>query len=175
MRTSAKGNLLPGTRFTEVIERYEFGRALRMITYQSLQQIEIPVRAGFADYLSDKERPHWFMNDALFELDSDPANPGKFLPNPVFEKVQRKVQQADRRPYVRHYLDRYAQPPIPPSWTTSECLWFGTWSKAYSRLLNPTYRVEIAKFSNVDSNDVFGSWLHAMSVLRNTVAHHGRL
>lgn len=175
LRNAETGSLLPGTSFADVIERYEFDRALRLITYQSLEQIEIAVRARIANFLSEKEGPHWFMNDALFKLEPDPEIPGGFLPNPVYEKVQREVTQANRRPYVKHYLDRYSQPPVPPSWTTSECLSFGTWSKAYSHLLNPIFRVEIAKFFNVESSDVFKSWLHAISVLRNTVAHHGRL
>lgn len=161
----SNGAFPAGTTFDDVIARYEFDRALRLITWQSLDQIEIAVRARIASYLSEAVNPHWFMEDCLFAQ----------TPNPVYPNVKKEVDRAHKRAYVAHYRKQYTYPPVPPSWTTCECLSFGAWSKTFSLLADKTLKENIAKFFNVDTINVFGSWLHTLTVLRNTVAHHGRL
>lgn len=167
--------LQPDAHFDQVIARYEFDRALRHITYEALEVIEIAVRSLLSNYMSEKHGPHWFMKNELFKHQEDSGNSGQPRFNPILEKVRQEVAQAHRRPYVKHYLEKYSAPPMPPSWATSECLAFGTWSKTFRLLLNSTHRHEISLLFNIETAMVFESWLHALSVLRNTVAHHGRL
>ncbi|MFJ3463644.1 Abi family protein [Achromobacter spanius] len=175
LREPGSGSLPRGTSFDHVIQRYEFDRALRRIFFEALEQIEISVRAQMSNYFSGCHGPHWFLLDGLFHSREDPASPGQSLPNEVRQKIERDVNQARDRPYVQHYRKNYSSPPIPPSWTTSECLSFGVWSRAHRALKDPTHKSAIAKIFNVHHASTFSSWLHVLSVLRNGVAHHGRL
>lgn len=175
LRPQSGGTLEAGTTFDAVIQRYEFDRALRRVFFEALEQLEVSVRARMSNYLSGAEGPHWFLKDELFQLRQDRKDPTKGLQNEVRTRVERDVAQASERPYVAHYKERYSDPPIPPSWTTSECLSFGIWSRAFRDLMNSQHQMAIATMFNVPNSKTFGSWLHTLSVLRNTVAHHGRL
>lgn len=61
----------------------------------------------------------------------------------------------------------------------AECVSFGTWSKLYKHLQkaepkHPNPKKEIAKVFGL-SVSLLESWLHGLSLLRNTCAHHGRV
>jgi len=161
-----------GTHFNDVIDRYEFDRELRRITGTVLERIELMVRAVISNELSEREGPHWFMQESVFKLGPRNADPAKIS---FLQKVQTEVKRMKDKPFVAHYLDKYYEPSLPPSWAMSECLSFGTWSHAYFNLANPNYRKAISQRFGVPDARVFAQWLHVFSVLLNTVAHHGRL
>jgi abortive infection bacteriophage resistance protein len=162
----------PGTHFDQIIQRYEFDRALRRISADALERIELMVRATMSNVLSRHEGPHWFTKDAIFLPRLPKRTPPKFT---LLTKVQEEVERMRDKQFIAHYLGKYNAPALPPSWAISECLSFGSWSHAYAYLANVSYRKQISRRFGVELPDVFASWLHAFSVLRNTVAHHGRL
>lgn len=162
----------PGTDFRHVIERYEFDRELRRITSDALERIELMVRSTISNVMSKHEGPHWFMNDALFAPKPPDRQGDK---ESLSVRIEREVLRMNRKPFVWHYLDKYSHPSLPPSWAISECLSFGVWSATYPTLASLAYRKEIGRRFKVEEPDVLQSWLHAFSVMRNTVAHHGRL
>jgi len=85
------------------------------------------------------------------------------------------VDKSQRLPIVSYYRRKYRAPQNPPSWIVSECLTFGDWCKVYPKIASYNYRLEIARRFKVEDPKVFASWIHALSVLRNTVAHYGRI
>lgn len=166
--------------FDQVIERYEFDRELRKITSDALERIELMVRAAISNVMSKHEGPHWFTKPELFKPVGRPAAEGdqenrKQVKKPLLDRVADEVEWMARKPFIEHYRSKYCEPSLPPSWAISECLSFGSWSIAYPTLANSQYRKEICRRFRVEEPDVFRSWIHALSVMRNTVAHHGRL
>ena len=56
----------------------------------------------------------------------------------------------------------------------SECVSFGLWSQTFSILRNVHDKKAISKKFGVDQVDVFESWIHTLTVVRNIAAHHGQ-
>lgn len=76
---------------------------------------------------------------------------------------------------MKHYFSKHDDPYLPPSWSISECVSFGLWSRTYEILRDTNDKKAIAMKFNIDQPNVFASWIHAITVLRNVVAHHGQL
>ncbi|MDH1303240.1 Abi family protein [Achromobacter sp. GD03932] len=155
--------------FDQVIRRYEFDRELRRITSDALERIELAVRTVMSNVLSRREGPHWFMKEDLFTW------PQGWRHQTFLEKVRDEIDRVRKKPFIAHYRATYDSPEFPPSWVVSECLSFGSWTHAYKGLANGEYRKEISRRFGVEACAVFDTWLYAFAVLRNTVAHHGRL
>nr|WP_255701753.1 Abi family protein [Bordetella sp. LUAb4] len=158
--------------FDQVIARYEFDRRLRRATSDVLERIELKVRASISNVLSRNEGPHWFMKEHVFLRRLPKRQPPKFS---LLKRIEEEVERMRDKPFIAHYLKKYDYPALPPSWAVSECLSFGSWSHTYSHIASAAYRKQISRPFGVEVPEVFASWLHAFSVLRNTVAHHGRL
>lgn len=125
-----------------------------------------------ANYLSLKYSPHWFLDGKIFQ----PAknwDTKKHLISKIHEEVERARKHGRR--FVKHYFDRYDNPLLPPSWAISECVPFGLWSKTYANLQSNKDKKTISNRFAVTQTDVFQSWIHALTVIRNVVAHHGQL
>lgn len=158
--------------FDEAIRRYEFDRELRRITAVALERIEIMVRVVFSEVMAEYEGPHWFMKDEVF-VSSGTAN--KAARRSFVQKIEEEISRMRDKAFIAHYFQKYDYPRLPPSWVICECLSFGAWSYGYKDLANQRYRKLISRRFKVEDDHVFASWLHAFSVLRNVVAHHGRL
>ncbi len=161
-----------GACFDDAIRRYEFDRELRRITASALESIEIMVRTVFSEVMVQGGGPHWFLKASVF----GPAARGVSLTQRSFlQKIEVEVARMQDKAFIAHYKQTYDSPALPPSWVISECLSFGAWSHAYMTLADRACRIGICKRFKVEDDHVFASWLHALSVLRNVVAHHGRL
>lgn len=160
--------------FDDVIARYEFDRKLRRVTGDALERIELMARSAITNVMSNHGGPHWFLNKELFAEPQPTAGDGR-RKKTLLERMADEVEWHKQKPFITHYRDRYNEPALPPSWVISECLSFGAWSTAYLSIVNLDHRKEISRRFKVEDAPIFASWLHALSVLRNTVAHHGRL
>lgn len=161
-----------GCHFDQVITQYEFDRRLRRATSDALERIELKVRATISNVLSKHEGPHWFLKQDLFKSRPSVRSRSGFS---LQTKIKEEIERMRDKPFIAHYLNNYDVPALPPSWAISECLSFGSWSHTYAYLSSAEYRKQISRRFGVELPEVFTSWLHAFSVLRNTVAHHGRL
>ncbi len=85
------------------------------------------------------------------------------------------MERARDKTFVKHYFLRYSTPRLPPSWSVCECVTFGLWSRTYQLLKNPNDRKAISRRFNIDATEVFESWIHTLTVVRNMVAHSGQL
>jgi len=56
----------------------------------------------------------------------------------------------------------------------SECVTLGMWSRTFKILRDPGDKKAIAAKFGTLQVEVFESWLHTLSVLRNMAAHHDR-
>jgi len=170
-----------GTCFADILARYELDRDLRRITLGQLERIEVAVRTVISNQMSVQYGPFWYLNHPQQVLAHAPGRdkkPEAFAIGRFLSGVERDTRQSSDR-FAKHYFDKYTEPLLPPSWLMAECVSFGTWSKLYKHLqkadpAHPNPKKEIAKVFGL-SVSLLESWLHALSLLRNTCAHHGRV
>lgn len=159
----------PGWTFAQIAERCELDRELRAATIEAIDRLEVAVRSVMANYLSLKHSPHWFLNSAIFK----PTR--RWGIGQLIRKIEDEVRRADGKRFVSHYFSRHDDPYLPPSWSISECVSFGLWSRTYAILRDPNDKKAICKRFDVDQSEVFQSWIHTLTVVRNIAAHHGQL
>lgn len=154
--------------FKMLADRCEFDRELRAATIEAIDRLEVAIRSVMANYLSQKHSPHWFLNPSIFKPTRE------WGIGQLIRKIEEEVKRAKGKRFVEHYFTRHDEPYLPPSWAVSECISFGFWSRTYSILSDPNDKKAICKRFGVDQADVFRSWIHALTVVRNIAAHHGQ-
>lgn len=174
---SNKDEFVAGTSFNDILSLYIFDRKLRLLVMDAIERIEVAVRSVMSDVLCTKYDPHWFLNESVFE-EKFIKNQGRnksgydlFLNKVKFHTGQ--TNQANRNTSCKHYYKKYSDPAYPPSWVIIEVLPMGTWSKLYPNLRNNKVKQKIARAFKIGVND-FGGWLHALTLIRNSCAHHNR-
>lgn len=164
-----------GTRFDHLTDLYEFDRHLRLLVLDAIERIEVAFRERFNDAMAERYGPHWFMDPVRFKdkLDSRSGEPvfnhSEFLTK-AYEEARRNKESLP----IRHYFTNYGDPPLPPCWMLADALSLGTWSKAFGMLADRADQKAVAGFFR-SSPPELTSWIHALTNLRNTCAHHSRL
>lgn len=148
---------VPGTTFDEILDLYQFDRRLRVLVMDEIERLEVAIRTVICNELSLAFDPHWYLtkHKQIFNRQFD---------TPRFLGTVIKDTMRSRELFAAHYYDRYDDPMLPPSWVMAECLTFGEWSRLYADLR--THQPQIAHNFNLPP-DVFGSWIHALGLLRN--------
>jgi abortive infection bacteriophage resistance protein len=159
----------PGASFDEVLARCDFDRELRAAAGAAIDRLEVAVRAAIADGLSLKHSPHWFLEPSVFKPTRE------WGMGQLIRKIEEEVRRAEGKRFVEHYFSKYDDPYLPPSWVISECVSFGLWSRTYSILRDVNDKKAISRRFSIDEPDVFKSWIHNLTVIRNLVAHHGQI
>lgn len=155
--------------FVYLAQQIEFDRQIRALLWPAIELVELSVRSSMANYLSLHHSPHWFLTPSIFQP-TEAWGLGAFL-----KKIEDEVKRSKVRRPVAHYFATYDDPYLPPSWVISECVTLGTWSRLYAALRDPIDRKAIARRFDVHQPEVFESWLHTVTYLRNVVAHHGQV
>lgn len=170
-----------GVGFSDILARYELDRELRRITLGQLERIEVAVRTVISNQMSLQYGPFWYLNYPHQVLAHAPGYSGKPEAFPIgsfLSSVEHDTRQSKDQ-FAQHYFKTYTEPLLPPSWLMAECLTFGKWSKLYKHLQkadpkHPNPKKAVAKAFGL-SVSLLESWLHALTILRNTCAHHGRV
>ncbi len=158
-----------GYTFEQLAARCEFDRELRAATIEAIDRLEVAIRVTMANYLSLKHSPHWFLNTNIFKPTRE------WGVGQLIRKIEDEVRRSDGRKFVEHYFTNHDEPYLPPSWAITECVTFGLWSRTFAILRDPNDKKAIAKRFAVDQVEVFQSWIHMLTVVRNVAAHHGQL
>lgn len=171
-----------GTTFEQVAELCELDRKLRLLMFEAIERIEIAFRTAICNtYATGYKDPHWLLTPEHFVEDrTTPTGPS--FQERLLRTIKREIgleplQNGELREpeiFVKHYLCKYTAPDIPPAWVLAECLSMGAWSQLYAKLSNRKAKLAVARHF-VISTPVMESWIHALTVVRNTCAHHGRL
>ncbi|KQV88077.1 Abi family protein [Pelomonas sp. Root1237] len=159
----------PGYDFEEIRQRCELDRELRAATIEAIDRLEVAIRTAMANHLSLAHSPHWFLQPGVFKPTM------RWGIGHLIRKIEDEVGRAQAKTFIKHYFDNHDEPYLPPSWAISECVSFAMWSRTFSILRDPNDRKTIAKRFGVQQPEVFESWVHALTVLRNLAAHHGQL
>ena len=120
--------------------------------------------------MSELHGPHWFMEAAHFVPS---FRHSQFISRVKDDMGHDSARAAMRQTFIKHYYDNYGAPELPRSWMVFETQTFGTVSQAFKNLTCQNQK-PIAKAFGLDGT-VLGSWLHALSYVRNLAAHHQRL
>lgn len=158
----------PGTTFESIQQRYEFDREIRAIILEAIERLEVAIRSSLCNFLSLKHSPHWYLDAGIFK----PS--GKFGLGQMLSKIESEVDRSSSKLFIRAYYKEYDDPYLPPSWAMSECVSLGMWSRTYKMLRDPLDKKAISSKFGIAQVEVFESWLHTLTVLRNMAAHHDR-
>jgi len=156
----------PDTQFNTVLEHYIFDRELRLLVMDAIERIEVSLRTQWAYYLAHKYGPHAHLDPSLHVRNRGPWTYTKNVSALV------DVVRNSSEIFIRHF-DKYDEQ-LPPLWAVCEVMTLGQLSRWYSNLNYRQDRNSIAKAYGLDEK-ILTSFVHHLSIVRNTCAHHGRL
>lgn len=164
----------PGTSFEQILDLYTFDRELRLLVLDAVERIEIAVRAVISNTMCDKAGPHWYLDPSHFKSEKYHASLIEIIRSHTGVNTRNELKKRSKQdPICRHYFETYNEPELPPSWMVTEVMSLGVWSSLYENLVRKN-KVAIAKNFGL-FKDLFESWLHSLTFLRNVCAHHSRL
>jgi abortive infection bacteriophage resistance protein len=167
-----------GTAFDDVLGLYVFDRQLRLHVLDGLERVEVAVRANLTDTMSALGGPHWYVGARYFKNAADHQRLLNEIRGECEGQLSRPAEASgDHLVFpsaLEHYLTRYGQPELPPSWVTMEMLSIGQLSHLVSNLRERGDRTTIARSLGIN-DPLLASWLRTYSRVRNICAHHGRL
>lgn len=153
-----------GTDFDRVLDVYQFDGELRMSTMKVLERIEVSIRAQIAREYSQAFGSHGHENaEAAYSKEH-------------WTKAMNMLQtdlSKSKDTFVAHFRHRYSNA-TPPIWALVEVLSFGSLSYWFAKVLPRAVQYRVGDIYGTHP-DILSGWLHHISVLRNIVAHHGRL
>jgi abortive infection bacteriophage resistance protein len=163
-RNTATDTFHNGTTLDQILNLYKFDGGLRLLTMQAIGRIEIAVRAVVTYELAHALGPFGYADPVHFDPAFDHAG---------LMRIIHREEQRSSETFVHHYRSKYRSEMYLPVWMATELISFGSLSQMYANL-RTKLRKEIARRFNQPA-PVFLSWLHTLTAIRNTCAHHGRL
>lgn len=149
--------------FEEVYSIYLTDKKLKDFILSYLGPIELRFRNVLGTVLDDAFGTYGYLEKENFKKDNFHKN---FL-----DDFAREVKRANE-PYVLYYKEK--KEGRFPVWVMVEMLSFGDLSKLYANLYRQEQKEVSGKY-HVKSEQIFKSFFHSFTILRNTCAHHGRL
>jgi abortive infection bacteriophage resistance protein len=163
-RGGSTDNLRAGTDLDDVVDLYKFDGNLRLLMMQAMDRIEVAIWAVITYHVAH--------NLGVFGY-ADPANFASSFDHTAFLGLIRREERRSAETFVAHYRTKYTSETYLPFWMAMELISFGALSKMYANLRKKLKKQIAQEFRG--PAPVFLSWLHALTAIRNTCAHHGRL
>lgn len=168
-------DFLKGASFDDVVARYNFDRNLRLILFYAIEIIEVALRAKIIYHLSQaKDSGLWYLDNSLFEKQD-------YYEDSLLDLKYEFERSTE--PFAKEYVAGHKnwdsesiEGDNPDAWMILEVATFGTLSKMYKNMKSQLpQRATIANEFGLYSAKELSSWLEAISVLQNIIAHHSRL
>lgn len=155
-----------GSFFEDAIDIYNFDRNFRIIVFNAIERIEIALRSKLIYHLSHAHGAIWYLDPSLFDKQKEFTS--------FISKVYQDMSRSSEEFIVKHFANHPTE--HPESWKSLEVLTLGTLSKLYQNLKHqlPEKNI-IAKEFGLNNQKHLESWLLSITVIRNIIAHHGRL
>jgi abortive infection bacteriophage resistance protein len=170
----------PNVTFNDIVEFVEMDALMRNILLKGLAVFEIAFRSHFAYYATVLAKDPCIYDSAgsYKDIELPPLTDGSRTIRQAkpLDKLLDKIHEdigKSKDDCIEHF--RMHDKPI-PMWAAIEVLSFGTVSQMFELWADSKCKSKVA-----NSFEGFGSWSkfesvpHALSVLRNICAHHGRL
>jgi abortive infection bacteriophage resistance protein len=155
----------PNTNFKDILNLYIFDRELRLLVLGAIERIEVSWRSQWAYEMAQKYGSHSYMDDNLA------MNKNHWQTN--FDELIKEINRSQEI-FIKHYLNKYNNPPLPPIWAVCEVMSMGLLSRWYKNLKPMAVRKSISKKYQLD-NKILASFMYHLSEVRNVCAHHSRL
>ena len=158
-------NFLYRKKFSYIVELYNFDRAVRLLTLDAIEKLEVALRTAIINPLAEQHKPHWYLDTAHYQNEIMFTN--------VIGKI---VQSAGSKKglALTHYYDKYNHPALPPIWLVCEKLTFGALSRFFEALKIDRRKI-VARYIWTYPEHLLVSWFHSLADLRNICAHQDRL
>lgn len=153
------------TDFNDIINCYQFDKALRSILTEYIERLEVFLRTSLTDHYSLSTGSFFWYRDNNLYADQECYD----VINREIDKSFKEVKELFLRKFRLNYDDAY-----PPSNMALETLTFGKLTRLYGGLKNEGAKQIIAKKFGLP-NEILTSWLVYISNVRNICAHHARL
>lgn len=154
----------PGSRFDDVLNLYIFDRELRLLVLDAIERIEVSVRSQWAYQMAHRHGAHAHLDPAL----------SRDWKNWVSDSHQLMGEvERSKENFIEHLTQTYSDA-LPPLWAVCEIMSLGLLSRQYKNLKPMATRRAVASQYGLDQQ-VFESWLHHLTFVRNVCAHHNRL
>ncbi|SHJ63323.1 Abortive infection bacteriophage resistance protein [Malonomonas rubra DSM 5091] len=163
---SRNHNFEAGTTFDRVLDLYDFDRKLRLLVMNAIERIEVAIRTCWANAMAMRHGSHAHMDSELFK---DPWQHQRDL-----AALSREIEKSSEV-FIKHYLDQYSKPLLPPIWATVEMMSFGQLSYWFSNTKSTEIKKEVMQSLKLPTIEVLEKVMHTLTPVRNTAAHHGRL
>lgn len=158
----------PNSRFSDVVNLYNFDRELRILLFDAIEKIEISLRTKLIYHLSHEFNPWWFQDTSLF------INVGALVK--TLSVIQGEVDRSKDAFIKEHKKKHKDDLRFPPAWKTLELTSFGNLSKLYGNLRHTVASKDvIAEELGAVNHSYLPSWLQSIAQIRNYCAHHSRL
>lgn len=151
--------------FEDVLNLYIFDRELRLLLLDAIERIEVSVRSKLAYHLAEAFGSHPHLKPEIF---SSPLNYSRTL-----TKLKSEIDRNRSEVFIKHHVNKYNEE-LPPIWVCVEVMTLGQISNWYSNIKSRQNRKTIAKYYNLDEK-ILRSFLHHLTIVRNTCAHHSRV
>ena len=155
----------PETYFEDVLNLYIFDRELRLLILDAIERIEVSIRSKLAFHLAEVFGSHPHLEPENF------FSPLKY--SRTLTKLKSEIDRNRSEIFIRHHLNKYSDD-LPPIWVSVEVMTMGQISNWYSNIKERKHRQTIAKYYGLDEK-ILCSFLHHLTIVRNTAAHHSRI
>lgn len=155
---------LDGTSFARTVEIYQFDRDLRASIMRIVERIEVSIRAQIAREYAREYGSHGHDNRDIAYSDEHWIKAMSMLHADLTKS---------KDTFVSHFNKTYVER-TPPIWAVVEILSFGSLSYWFAKVVPRIIQHRVGGVYHTHP-DILSSWLHHISVVRNIVAHHGRL
>ena len=159
-------NYLPNSYFEDALYIYYFDKQLRGLLFTAIQSIEVALRSKVIHHVALAHGPFWFSDPSLC------IDVKKFTDN--LNTIKNEVKRS-KEEFIQEHFQKYSSPDVPPVWKTLEVTSLGTLSKLYCNLNDNNVKKRIAREFNLPQHEVLESWIRCVVLLRNCLAHHGRI
>ena len=156
---------IDGTTFYDMWQHYDFDRKLRILFLDAIEKIEVALRSSWACKLSTNHGSHAYTNSSLFKSGVEHTK--------MLSKLDSDIGRS-KEPFVKHYKKKYTNPERPPIWAVCELMTLGQLSRFCDCLAANRDQQAIANNFGLKQQSL-GSYLHALTFIRNICAHHARL
>ena len=152
--------------FEDVIDLYNFDRHFRLIVFNAIERIEVALRTKLIYHLSILHGECWYIDQSIF---TDKIQHAAFLSH-LSREMNNSSEEFMKSHYKNHKND------YPEAWKALEVVTLGALSKVYDNLNHQLpAKSRIANEFGLNSSSDFSSWLRVITLVRNIIAHHGRL
>lgn len=152
--------------FEDVLDRYTFDRHLRLILFDAIERIEIGLRTKMIYHLSQAYGGLWYL-DANIAHD-------KSIHTKLVSDLKEEFARSQEI-FAKDHRARNAHQE-PDAWLILEVASLGTLSKIYKNIGHQLpEKSKICKEMGLNLHSELSSWLEAITVVRNIIAHHSRL